>query len=166
VAFRRRSLRPLVTAVTGMVLILAIVVPAKILIGRPNPGYLRLPPHQLLGAFPSGHTTTACVCYILAGLIVTQRAGARRRRIWLRVTTVLGVLIGMAMIWCSLHWLTDVIAGFALAGLIIPVTMWLTGRDGQGRPGRRHAVRPAASPVWHADETTGATRAGEGRIQR
>lgn len=137
VAFRRRSVRPLVTAVTGMVLILAIVVPAKILIGRPNPGYSHLPPHHLLGAFPSGHTTTACVCYILAVLIVFPRPGRRARQIWLRVAAVLGFLIGMAMMWCNLHWFTDVIAGFALSALIIPLTMWLTCRFGRpGGPGQ------------------------------
>jgi membrane-associated phospholipid phosphatase len=130
VAFRRRSLRPLVTAVTGIVLILAIVVPAKILIGRPNPGHKQLPAHQLLGAFPSGHTTTACVCYILAVLVIVPAPGGRGRRIALRAAAALGVLIGMAMIWCNLHWFTDVIAGFALAGLIIPLTIWLTCRDG------------------------------------
>lgn len=137
VAFRRRSLRPLLTAVTGIVLILAIVVPVKILVGRPNPGYKRLPPHHLLGAFPSGHTTTACVCYVLAVLIVAPTAGGRARRIWLGVAMVASVLIGMAMIWCNLHWFTDVIAGFALSGLIIPFTLWLTCRDGHpGGPAR------------------------------
>jgi undecaprenyl-diphosphatase len=135
-AFSRRSLRPLVTAVTGMLLIVVIVVPAKILIGRPNPGYAALPLHQL-GAFPSGHTTAACVCCVLAALIATQRAGRRSRRIWLRAATALGVLVGLAMIWCSLHWLTDVIAGLALSGLLIPLTLWLTCRHGgQRRPGR------------------------------
>lgn len=141
-AFRRRSSRLLITAATGMVLILAIVVPAKILIGRPNPGYHRLPPHQLLGAFPSGHTTTACVCYILAVLLVAV-PGSRGRRIALRAAAALGALIGMAMIWCNLHWFTDVIAGFALAGLIVPFTMWLTCREGgPERPGQRRADEP------------------------
>lgn len=136
-AFRRRSLRPLISALTGIVLILAIVVPAKILIGRPNPGYQRLPPHELLGAFPSGHATTACVCYVLAVLLVAPDPGSHRRRIALRAAAALGFLIGMAMIWCNLHWLTDVIAGFALAALIVPLTMWLTSRDrNPQRPGR------------------------------
>jgi membrane-associated phospholipid phosphatase len=137
VAFRRHSLRPLVTAVPGIVLILAIVVPAKILIGRPNPGHKHLPAHQLLGAFPSGHTTTACVCYILAVLVIVPAPGGRGRRIALRAAAALGVLIGLAMIWCNLHWFTDVIAGFALSALIIPLTMWLTWRDGgPARPGK------------------------------
>src|SRR5262249_3971939 len=130
VAFRRRRrLRPLLTAATGIALILATVVPAKIAVGRPNPGHVRLPPGGLPGAFPSGHSTTACVCYALAALLLTPDPGSRARRIALSTAAVLGVLVGTAMIWCNLHWFTDVIAGFALAGLIVPLTMWLTGRD-------------------------------------
>ncbi len=136
-AFRRRSLRPLLTAVTGVVLVFAIVVPAKIAIGRPNPGHLQLRPGELLGAFPSGHTTTACVCYVLAALLLTPDPGRPARRIALSTAAALGALVGAAMIWCDLHWFTDVIAGFALAGLIVPLTMWLTCRGrGPRWPGR------------------------------
>jgi membrane-associated phospholipid phosphatase len=136
VAFRRRSPRPLLTAVTGIVLVLATVVPAKIAIGRPNPGHPRLGPGELLGAFPSGHTTTACVCYVLAALLLTPDPGRRARRIALSTAAALWALVGAAMIWCGLHWFTDVIAGFALAGLIVPLTMWLTcRRQGARWPG-------------------------------
>jgi len=135
-AFRRRSLRPLFTAVTGIVLLLAVVVPAKIAIGRPNPGQAQIPAGELLGAFPSGHTTTACVCYALAALLVTPDPGRRARRIALSTVAVLGVLIGTALIWCDLHWFTDVIAGFAVAGLIVPLTTWLTCRGRGSRPDR------------------------------
>jgi membrane-associated phospholipid phosphatase len=127
-ALRRHSLRPLMSALVGMALILAIVVPLKILVGRPNPGYQQLRPHELLGAFPSGHTTTACVCYVLAVLLFATDPQSHRRRIALRAAAVLGALVGMAMIWCNLHWFTDVVGGFALAALIVPLTMWLTCR--------------------------------------
>jgi membrane-associated phospholipid phosphatase len=136
-ALSQHRLRPLLTAITGMALILATVVPVKILVGRPNPGTTLLGPHQLLGAFPSGHTTSACVCYVLAALLVTQYPGSRARRIAVRAGAVLGVLVGMAMIWCNLHWLTDVVSGFALSALLVPLAMWLTGRGRKPqRPGR------------------------------
>jgi len=48
------------------------------------------------------------------------------------------------MIWCGLHWFTDVIAGFALASLIVPFTVWLTCRDG--------------GPEGPGQESTGETR--------
>jgi membrane-associated phospholipid phosphatase len=138
-ALDRHSLRPLLTAVTGVVLVLATVVPLKILVGRPNPGSGQLAPHELLGAFPSGHTTTACVCYILAALLVTPDPGSRARPIALRAAAVLGALVGLAMIWCNQHWFTDVAGGLALAGLIVPFTVWLTGR-------RRNPPRPGRPP--------------------
>jgi membrane-associated phospholipid phosphatase len=134
-AFRRGSLRPLLTAGTGIVLTLAIVVPAKIAIGRPGPGQLRT--DDLLGAFPSGHATTACVCYVLAALLIAPAPGSRVRRIALSGAVALSVLIGTALIWCDLHWFTDVIAGFALAGLIVPLAVWITRRGrGSQLPGR------------------------------
>jgi membrane-associated phospholipid phosphatase len=136
-AYRRHSLRPLVTAITGMALILATVMPLKYLIGRPGPSSSHLRPDELLTAFPSGHTTTACVCYILAVLLVAPDPRSHRRQFALRAVAVLGVLIGTAMIWCNMHWFTDVVAGFALAGLIVPFTLWLTCRDrNPQRPGR------------------------------
>jgi undecaprenyl-diphosphatase len=136
VATRRGSWRPVLTAATGVVLLLGIVISAKILIGRPNPGHSHLPGHQLLGAFPSGHTTTACVCYLLAVVIIAPYPRGRRGRIALRAAAVLGFLVGIAMVWCNLHWFTDVVAGWALSALIIPLTIRLTGQrtgPGQGR---------------------------------
>ena len=57
-AARRRTLRPLLTAVAGVVLLLVTVTAAKIAIGRPGPGLTTLGSFGL-GVFPSGHTTTS-----------------------------------------------------------------------------------------------------------
>jgi undecaprenyl-diphosphatase len=141
VAVRRHSLRPLLTAATGLVLLAAIVIPAKVLIGRPSPGYSHLLPHQVLGAFPSGHTATASVCYFLAVLVSAPEPAARGRHIALRAAAVLSFLVGVAMLWCSMHWFTDVVAAWALAALIVPVTMKLTGP--RAGPGQTRQERPA-----------------------
>ena len=68
-AIRRHTLRPLLIAATGVVLLLATVIPAKIIIGRPGPGLPAVLPGQL-GVFPSGHTGTACICFSLAVLML------------------------------------------------------------------------------------------------
>src|ERR1022692_99923 len=68
VGARRRSLRPLLTAAVAAILLLVTVVPGKILIGRLAPGRLRPLVPGGLGSFPSGHTTTASVGYVLAVL--------------------------------------------------------------------------------------------------
>ena len=61
-AVRRHTIRPVAAAAIGVALLLTTVIPAKILIGRPGPGLTTAGAHGL-GVFPSGHTTTACVCF-------------------------------------------------------------------------------------------------------
>jgi hypothetical protein len=52
-AVRRHTLRPLLIAATGVVLLLGTVVPAKIIVGRPGPGLPSVLPGQL-GVFHPG----------------------------------------------------------------------------------------------------------------
>ena len=73
-AIRHHTLRPLFIAVTGVVLLLGTVIPAKIIIGRPGPGLPAILPGQL-GVFPSGHTSTACICFSLAMLMLVAGRG-------------------------------------------------------------------------------------------
>ena len=77
-AIRRHTLRPLLIALTGVVLLLGTVIPAKIIIGRPGPGLPAVLPGQL-GVFPSGHTSTACICFSLAVLMLVAGQPARTR---------------------------------------------------------------------------------------
>jgi undecaprenyl-diphosphatase len=147
VAARRRTLRPLFTAGVGVTLLLGIVIPAKILIGRVHPGHGSLAPGSL-GAFPSGHTTTACVCYVLAVLLLVPDPPARIRRVALAAVSLLGFLVGAALVWCDFHWFTDVVAGWALAALIVQLTVRLTRK--KASPDGSRLEQPAesrASPV-------------------
>ena len=77
-AVRRHTLRPLLIAATGVVLLLGTVIPAKIIIGRPGPGLPAVLPGQL-GVFPSGHTSTACICFSLAVLMLVAGQPTRTR---------------------------------------------------------------------------------------
>jgi undecaprenyl-diphosphatase len=126
VSSRSRSLRPLITAAVAGILLVVTVIPAKILIGRPSPGQLRLA-SGAQGAFPSGHATTASVCYVLAVLPLLPYLPAVARRIALAALPVWCFLIGAALVWLNDHWFTDVAAGWALAAIIIQVTLLLTG---------------------------------------
>lgn len=118
-AARHRSLRPLLTAAGGGALLAATVIPAKILIGRPGPGYTRLAPGGW-GDFPSGHASTAGVCFGLAVLLLAPGSQARTlRRVLAWVVAAVCFLVGAALVWCDYHWVTDVVAGWALAALIV-----------------------------------------------
>jgi membrane-associated phospholipid phosphatase len=140
VAVRHRSLRPLLVAAAGGALLAATDIPAKILIGRPGPGFTSLPPGAW-GEFPSGHASTAGVCYGLAALLLTagpqafsgrgRLPGLPQRRAAAAVTVAICFLVGAALVWCDYHWLTDVVAGWTLAALIV----WIVWRAQRLWPG-------------------------------
>ena len=157
VAARHRALGPLLTAGAAAALLLVIVVPAKILIGRPDPGQAVVA-HDGLGAFPSGHTTTACVCYLVAVLVLAPDLPTPIRRATLAGLAALCVLVGAALLWCDFHWFTDVVAGWALAAIINQLALRLTGRKaGPGEPERPadHRASPSALPIEDARPDVG-----------
>jgi membrane-associated phospholipid phosphatase len=129
VAIRHRSVRPLIAAVIGVTLLLGTVIPAKILIARAGPG---LPPvaHGAMGVFPSGHTATSSVCLGLAALLLARGQPDWARRAVLAVMAVVCFLVGAALIWGDYHWFTDVVAGWALAALIVMAALRATGLGG------------------------------------
>ena len=133
-AARRRTLRPLLAAFAGVVVLLVTVTAAKIAIGRTGPGLTTLGSGGL-GVFPSGHTTTATVCLGLAVLLLIPSAPApsshtahpsRPARAAVAAVAVICVLVGAALVWCDYHWFTDVLAGWALAVLIIQAALLLS----------------------------------------
>jgi membrane-associated phospholipid phosphatase len=155
VAARHRSLRPLLAAVVGVVLLLVTVIPAKVLIGRPGPGQPAVAPGHM-GVFPSGHTTTAGVCFALAVLLVAPDLSRRTRRAAVAGMAVLCFLVGLALVWCDFHWFTDVVAGWALAALIVMTALRLTrrtGRDGNSGSGRAVGGEVTAVNKEQADDS-------------
>ncbi len=122
-AIRGHTLRPLLVAATGVVLLLVTVIPAKIIIGRPGPGTTTLAAGSW-GYFPSGHTSTACGCYSIAGLLLIAGRPFWVRRAALAGLAAVWLLVGAALVWCDYHWASDVLAGWALSALIV----WLALR--------------------------------------
>jgi membrane-associated phospholipid phosphatase len=139
-AARHRSLRPLLAAAAGVVLLLVTVIPAKILIARPGPGQPAVLEGHL-GVFPSGHTTTASVCFALGVLLLVPDLSPRARRAAAAGMAVLCFLVGLALVWCDFHWFTDVVAGWALAALIVMAALRLA------RPARRDGNSGSARAV-------------------
>jgi membrane-associated phospholipid phosphatase len=146
---RRRSPRPLAAAGLAVALLLVTVIPAKVILARPSPGLGPVAPGGW-GAFPSGHTTTGSVCYVLAVLLIAGRARRARRAAGAAAMT-LSFLIGIALVWRDFHWFTDVLAGWALATLIILAARRLTERRLTERrlTERRLTGRPPRPPEPH-----------------
>jgi membrane-associated phospholipid phosphatase len=64
------------------------------------------------------------VCLGLAVLLLPyRRAGAGRAAV--AAVAVACLLVGVALVWCDYHWFTDVVAGWALAVLIIQAALLL-----------------------------------------
>lgn len=106
-------------AVVAVVLLLGTVLVMKQLIGRPGP-YDPVLRDGHGGYFPSGHTATAVVCY---GSALLPPAGRRATRRWVRGAAVLlALLTGAGLLWSGYHWLSDVVAGYALSTAIVLVT--------------------------------------------
>ncbi len=144
-AIRHRSVRPLLAAVIGVVLLLGTVIPAKILIGRAGPGLPPVAPGAM-GVFPSGHTATSGVCLGLAVLLLALGLRGWARRAALAGMATLCFLVGVALIWGDYHWFTDVAAGWALAALIVMAALRATGLSGNSG-GPENAVRGGATTV-------------------
>jgi membrane-associated phospholipid phosphatase len=138
-----RSERPLVAAVIGITLLLAIVIPAKILIARAGPGLPAVAPGAM-GVFPSGHASTSSVCLGLGVLMLAPDLPSWARRAAVTVMAALCFLVGAALIWCNDHWFTDVVAGWALAALIVMAALRITGRGGNSRSQRSAVARWAS----------------------
>jgi membrane-associated phospholipid phosphatase len=157
VAVRHRSERPLVAAVIGVTLLLATVIPAKILIARAGPGLPAVAPGAM-GVFPSGHAATSGVCFGLCALLVAPDLPDRARRAAVAIMAALCFLVGAALIWCDDHWFTDVVAGWALAALIVMAALRITGLGGNSRSQRSTVPRWASGRRHEANTRNQAAR--------
>jgi len=158
-ALRDRSVRPVLAAVVGVVLLLGTVIPAKILIGRAGPG---LPPvaHGAMGVFPSGHTATSSVCLGLGALLLARGLPGWAGRGVLTGMAMACFLVGVALIWGDYHWFTDVVAGWALAALIVMAALRATGLSGHpGSPVDRVRGGAAASTDTSREQADESARA-------
>lgn len=115
--WKRHTWRPLalLTAAYAGAWVLSNTV--KTLSHRPRP-----PAAQAIGrwtgyAFPSGHATHATAVYgMLAALLAAATPSWTRKVTWWTAAVLLVGLVGLSRLYLGAHWLTDVLAGFALGG--------------------------------------------------
>lgn len=140
---RRRRHEALVVLVAALGAALLVVL-AKNLYGRARPPLaVQLVPEST-ASLPSGHALGSIVVLGVIAVVAARSARSRALRIQAFVTAAAGiVLIGVSRLYLGVHWLTDVLAGWALGGawlaLCITALVVLNRR------------RTAAAPTTHPD---------------
>ena len=119
---RRRTWRPLLLLVAAFVGGDLAFNAVKELVRRPRPPAFILLKPVAGPSFPSGHATQAVAVYgMLAALAAaTTPRWSRKVAAWAAAVVVVG-LVGLSRLYLGAHWLTDVLAGFALgAAWLLP----------------------------------------------
>ncbi len=150
---RRRdwpSARLLVIAVAGAAGLYTIVKPV---VGEARPPATVWLGHFDGAAFPSGHATQAVAFYGMLALVLSVRRSLRARALlWTGAGLIAGA-VGASRIYLGAHWLTDVLAGYALGvawiALVMAASLVLAVPGGGGGvfvaeadPGSRVARQP------------------------
>ena len=126
-AWRRRSVRPLLVFAAAFVLTYVTIGPLKIWLQRAAPRFTG-PDREILFnpaalgdagmSYPSGHVANALVWYGVIALLLTALVGGLPRRILLLLRVAPPVIVFCTTTYLSFHWITDSVAGLFL-GLVL-----------------------------------------------
>jgi undecaprenyl-diphosphatase len=109
---RRADAMFVALAVLGITALVA-VLKATYERARPDLGSPIPLPHS--SSFPSGHAATAVVLYGALGLLLAERARSPlRAAAWLAAAVVMALAIGASRVLLNVHFISDVVAGFAV----------------------------------------------------
>lgn len=132
VAWRARSIRPLVVTAAALTSGTALVVAMKLVTARPrpmsgNPSFFHAGLGENATIYPSGHVVNAILIYGVAVYLVTNYERVRRRTgrlLWCGVAliTLVAALTSLYLQW---HWVTDLLGGLVAGGLVLRATVTL-----------------------------------------
>ena len=130
---RRRTWRPLVmvaAAFLGAAGLYDIVKPA---VGRARPGAaLQVGGPDIGNAFPSGHATQTISFYGMLAVVLIVSYAPRRRWPFAIGAALVTLVVGASRLYLGVHWLTDVLGGYALGlawlSLVMVTSLLLEGR--------------------------------------
>ena len=125
----RNLLQPLTLLIT-VVETGSIVYLTKEVVGRDRPPVASLVgPPALDPSFPSGHTTSGTVVWVLGAMLLASTLTRRWARRLVTVTGILlGVVIGLTRVYLGYHWASDVLGGWLLAIAICATALYLAAR--------------------------------------
>ncbi len=113
----------------------------KTLVGRLRPVVGHPVAHGNGNSFPSGHSLSSIVCYGALFLVFLPATRGRWRRVFVAGTVTLVALIGISRILLGVHYISDVLGGWALGITWLGLTAFAFELT------RRAAGQPVTDPV-------------------
>jgi membrane-associated phospholipid phosphatase len=89
----------------------------KALVGRPRPPAGYWLSHVDGWSFPSQHATQALATWGMLALMVAAGRPLRTRALLVTAAALIAIVVGLTRLYLAAHWLTDVLGGWALAGV-------------------------------------------------
>lgn len=134
-AWRRKSWTPVILMLSAGLGSLVITILGKPIFGRSRPDQVdAIPPYEHSASFPSGHSLNSMVIAgIVAYLIILRLKTTRARVTTIVIAAVFAATMGLSRVYLGHHWLTDVLAAWAIgiAWLALVITahrLYLTVR--------------------------------------
>jgi len=127
-SWRTRSVRPVLAALLTMSFAAIATGFTKEAVGRASASFAALPATGTDGqSYPSGHAVLAAAAWGLAALLVTPPP-ARGRLVAVSAAAVVATGVGVGMAYGPGHWLSDVVAGWALGVTSVSLSALLMTR--------------------------------------
>jgi membrane-associated phospholipid phosphatase len=141
----RRFRRTAGWVLTAIVLVAPLTTAVKELVGRVRPDFVNGGARLESLSFPSGHSSGSATLVTVILVLTWPLLSGTGRRVYLVLGVALAVLVGLTRMWLGLHFLSDVVGGWAL-GVAWTLTVALAfGALPGGRaalPARQPAVVP------------------------
>lgn len=122
-AWRRRIWRPITLALIGLLSLNVVVGAMKLIIARPGPRAGNWLPFAGGTDFPSGHTSNTVLTWgLLAWLLLAFSRPVptlTRQRVAYGLVALASVVVGAASLYLRTHWISDIVAGWAVGFLIL-----------------------------------------------
>jgi membrane protein DedA with SNARE-associated domain/membrane-associated phospholipid phosphatase len=140
---RPRDLMVPALAVAGSWVLVEVI---KVAVSRPPPPVADMLAATPGFAFPSGQATRSAACLLTVAFVASGALRSWRSKVVAVTAAVsLSALIGLARLTLAVHWLTDVLGGWALGMLWFAVVMVIS--EVAASMQRREETEPPAEPV-------------------